>query len=528
MMYGNTLNPYGLRDGKVISVENLNPETEYGLKCNCICPSCSKPLIARIKGKVREKHFAHQGGSDCGKAYESAVHRLVKEVIDEYGVHIRIPRAVSSLADGGYCVVNGVVKCNSVLSESQLITPEEGKTRIEEARGLIRPDVIIEVDGRELFIEILVTHAVDEEKRQRIRELGTSCIEIDFSYYKGTVLTEDQIAAALEGTNSNVKAKWIYNKKVEKLDSYIDGIKTISQVLYSPKQIKKETPLSDLGFEHEVISDYIVMNCPNRNRYSVRNNYYYSQLKDCRICKNNRGCISSFNSSIVNSIICVAGDNNVALKVEDVCSWVINMARFNCVPDNEEENTKNVRCFYGREDEFKTFANDPQVEEAMSTAERILKKRFDEEILPKRREKQRRLLEKQLEFDLSRLIFLADTPFGEWVEYAYSDIKMKTVGTKKYNCLTKKEICDTLYYKAREIWDYHCNEGKKLYQSDGKFRQTVKWLVRNPKPIGVTDSRWLNMIMESLKTDDGTYQRFTVEKPLPIEISICPLLELVI
>ena len=37
------------------------------------------------------------------------------------------------------------------------------------------------------------------------------------------------------------------------------------------------------------------------------------------------------------------------------------------------------------------------------------------------------------------------------------------------------------------------------------------------------------MIMESLKTEDGIYQRFTVEKQLySIEISVCPLLELVI
>jgi hypothetical protein len=54
-------------------------EVEQGLACNCECPECGSPLIAR-KGAVRVHHFAHQGES-CTTGAETALHRMAKEIV---------------------------------------------------------------------------------------------------------------------------------------------------------------------------------------------------------------------------------------------------------------------------------------------------------------------------------------------------------------------------------------------------------------------------------------------------------------
>jgi hypothetical protein len=54
-------------------------EVEQGLACNCVCPGCGSPLIAK-KGRVRVHHFAHQGAS-CTIGAESALHRMAKQIV---------------------------------------------------------------------------------------------------------------------------------------------------------------------------------------------------------------------------------------------------------------------------------------------------------------------------------------------------------------------------------------------------------------------------------------------------------------
>lgn len=58
-MFGEVKNPFGLRNGKHITVNDLR-EDERGLACNCVCPLCKDPFEARL-GTVRIHHFAHSG-----------------------------------------------------------------------------------------------------------------------------------------------------------------------------------------------------------------------------------------------------------------------------------------------------------------------------------------------------------------------------------------------------------------------------------------------------------------------------------
>jgi hypothetical protein len=66
-----------------------------------------------------------------------------------------------------------------VLAEAQRYSLQT--VTLEQRLGSVIPDVVATVKGRPLLIEIRVTHAVDNTKLQKLRQLGISAIEVDLS-----------------------------------------------------------------------------------------------------------------------------------------------------------------------------------------------------------------------------------------------------------------------------------------------------------------------------------------------------------
>lgn len=135
-----------------------------GMKCGCHCPHCNAPLYAKNAGQIREHHFAHAQGLECEGAYESSLHLLAKEVLQETG-RIMLPQSISSTFP------SGLVRIHNVEVE-----------KWDERYGF-RPDVEGVMDnGERLLIEFLVSHKVDGKKRQIIVDNNLKCIEIDINY----------------------------------------------------------------------------------------------------------------------------------------------------------------------------------------------------------------------------------------------------------------------------------------------------------------------------------------------------------
>lgn len=131
-------------------------EVPNGKNCGCFCKECGGDLVAKNNGKIKVHHFAHATGNDSISCSQTALHILAKEIIAEERC-VAIPRS-------------GKIEFYSA-----------DKVELEKSLGDIIPDVFATVKGRAFMMEILVSHAIDEEKLDKIKEHRISCIEIDLS-----------------------------------------------------------------------------------------------------------------------------------------------------------------------------------------------------------------------------------------------------------------------------------------------------------------------------------------------------------
>lgn len=183
-------------NGRLVHVDDV----PSGLACDCTCPECGAQLIAR-KGEKRQNHFAHANGADCAGARMTALHMLAQQIIQEEK-RIRKPWFKDY-----YEEASKLISFESVLLEQQFKTAEINR----------RPDcvgIIKEGDKQyEVWIEIKVKHAIDEEKKKDIIKLGAICMEIDISALLNNKYTEDSVRKALFDVYDN--KEWINNPELD-------------------------------------------------------------------------------------------------------------------------------------------------------------------------------------------------------------------------------------------------------------------------------------------------------------------------
>lgn len=172
------------KSGKMVCINNV----ERGLSCNCRCPKCKEPLIAKHGNGGRQAHFAHRKESDCQGSYMTALHRLAEQILEE-------EKAVM------------VPEYKEIGKQRLLFEKVEVEQRVE--RKDLQPDIVgVTEDGKRWFIEILNTHKIDEAKREKIIDSNITCLEIDVSEQK----LEDLKSFLLESVDNR---EWINNPYYE-------------------------------------------------------------------------------------------------------------------------------------------------------------------------------------------------------------------------------------------------------------------------------------------------------------------------
>jgi len=122
--------------GKIIPISKV---VMTGLKCNCDCYSCGGRLEA-VLNTNRRKHFRHSNKS-CNPTPETELHLLAKQIILNH--------------DQIYVPFRGMMEYTNPLAE----------VKINEQVS----DAMITIDGRPLYIEVVVTHGIDLIKFNRYK-----------------------------------------------------------------------------------------------------------------------------------------------------------------------------------------------------------------------------------------------------------------------------------------------------------------------------------------------------------------------
>ena len=237
---------YALKDGSIVNIS----EVESGLKCGCICPACSEQLVAK-KGKKMKHHFAHYSGKTCSYGYESSLHLAAKDILSK-AKKMTIPAVYVHFPDS--------YKGDELICEAKEIEIED--VELEKQFGSIVPDVVVKAGGKSFFVEIYVTHCIDEIKLEKIRKAQISTIEIDLSKKTSAISAEELSELLLRDSREK---QWKYNKLAE---------------VY----LKRFISIADAK---EIVSRGLAMhvdNCPIRARV-WKGKPYANYIDDCLYCK---------------------------------------------------------------------------------------------------------------------------------------------------------------------------------------------------------------------------------------------------
>jgi hypothetical protein len=150
-----------LQTNKLIHISQINKENKSEYKF--VCPKCKVELILKM-GDIKVHHFAHKNICNCKISSESIIHLMGKEILEE---NSRIK----------FSIYNPVTLEWNKFSKKYKILSIEKKWK----GSNIIPDVVIEVNGRPIFIELAYTHFIDKDKFDKLQWLGIETWEIDLS-----------------------------------------------------------------------------------------------------------------------------------------------------------------------------------------------------------------------------------------------------------------------------------------------------------------------------------------------------------
>lgn len=198
-------------DGTILHIS----EVSSGLACNCTCPGCKQPLVAR-KGDLKDHHFGHYGTAEtpaCQTGAETALHKFAKECLARR-LELFLPaleRPVGTAARARY--VGGMFRFDAAMLEHRLAN--------------IVPDVVVHKGERDLLVEFRVSHPCDTAKIAKIADLNVSALEIDLSY-----LSRDVTRFCLEeAIITQAPRRWLYNSKSK---AHISEEKTQQKATVAP------------------------------------------------------------------------------------------------------------------------------------------------------------------------------------------------------------------------------------------------------------------------------------------------------
>ena len=179
-------------EGKLVHIDSV----ANGKECGCFCTYCGEPLQAK-QGAKRKHHFSHLSGTECEAAYESMLHLLAKEKIQE-----AFYNRTSLYMEFEYTSFCNQDKCIFMSHSRRCSNKEKRRIDIKEWYDSCEQEISYDnirrrsdlkffskefPERKPVYIEFCVTHASDEAKLHS----GNKIIEI-------LIEDEDSISSLIE------------------------------------------------------------------------------------------------------------------------------------------------------------------------------------------------------------------------------------------------------------------------------------------------------------------------------------------
>lgn len=245
-----------------------------GKNCNCFCPICSTPLIAKNKVPAslakHEHHFAHFKGCPCKADDETVRHLWAKEVLSR--------EKSLGLPEGNGRIPSGLVHFQNVEVE-----------KWDKIYGF-RPDAVATLEnGEKLLVEFLVSHKVTAKKRKIIAENNLNCIEIDLNHVE---LAKDAIKSFLLNATDN--REWIglvENNEVKLHCEELYHEECYYEDSYNEDNIERRqewvSPQAEEDCLEEEIEQYNTVELPKITKDTQEKVYIAPEQRSCFNCKKN-------------------------------------------------------------------------------------------------------------------------------------------------------------------------------------------------------------------------------------------------
>ena len=215
-------NPFGLRNGKIVMIEDISIE-ERGLQCNCVCPNCKEPLIARL-GEINRHHFAHSGkGCDEINAYLTGMYMVLNEHL--FNKHpIYLPPVIARFKLSAYSYITEKTIENNVYLISASVNESNEVIACKSVEQAIfdNTKIVYSSSGKP---EAIIVYKGTRSMAIRILPPSTVCKQANTSQYKDLATLEINLSRCEDFLRESRKSK---------IFSYIEKSRTICKWIYNP------------------------------------------------------------------------------------------------------------------------------------------------------------------------------------------------------------------------------------------------------------------------------------------------------
>lgn len=251
---------FALVENRLVHIsKRLSKDKQY------YCPSCSESVIPR-KGTINTHHFAHKQNSTCSATEETMLHFFAKHYLASANgedIYIQFPIELFNTIRG---TMNSLpmsddveyipIKLNHIL---EFFNVDIANGSVERPIGNFVADVLFNDLYEELYdlvIEVYVTHAVEEQKRQYFIKQDVPYIEVKPTTHNEKIhflVTDFFLPGFIEMYENEAKEKLVsfaYNElREEMLQKARLELKNYEQI-----EIQKDLALQELMQEIEKVN----------------------------------------------------------------------------------------------------------------------------------------------------------------------------------------------------------------------------------------------------------------------------------